>query len=292
MPGPAFFVAKLANYFFRDPALELALGVAERLEAAREESKPLIMFLDHSGQLSILLPFKVYGNFLFYQFHGEVYVTYYDATRTYRLRGLPVVFCVENQLYPVYVFDAAVLSYLPQLRDMVFAAVKTKREELARARPELVQQLEERRKTAAEQGQADPPDPLSDNPLEQLDAILLLLQSSSARDMLTGIKLGLAAVGAEFTPPIDARVITRYVPRKSTLRELLTYYERWAYAHFAAMAGLHQFYAKRLDVNKMLQLLVLVGLLLLGAYFFLNYVLPGFVHVTAPAAPPAGVKVP
>jgi hypothetical protein len=291
VPGPAFAVAKLANYLFRDPALELALGIAERLEAAREESKPLIMFLDHSGQLSILLPFKVYGNFLFYQFHGEVYVTYYDAARTYRLKGLPVVFCVENQLYPVYVLDAAVLSYLPQLRDMVLAAVRARREELARAHPELVRQLEEERRKAAEQGQVDPPDPLAENPLEQLDAILLLLQSGSAKDVLTGIRLGLAAVGAEFTPPIDARVIARYVPRRSTLRELLTYYERWAYAHFAAMAGLHQFYSRRLDFSRVLRALVLLGLLLLGAYFFMSYVLPGFAHAAAPA-PPAGVKVP
>jgi hypothetical protein len=291
VPGPGFALSKLAAAIFPDPDLRLALGMAEKLARAREEAKPLILFVDHSGQVSLLLPFRIYGNFLFFEFNGEKYVTYYDAQKVYRIKGLPVVHCLENQLYPVELRDAAVLSYLEPLRDMLLGGLEALRSEIERKHPEYVEDLR-KRVAQAEQGQADPPDPvLSENPLLQIEGIKALLRGHSVRDVLKGVELAFAALGIEPAFPIDVRVVAKYVPRKTTLKELLTYYERWAYAHFAALSGLQQFYGKRLDVNKMLQMLILVALLLLGAYFFLTYVLPGFVHAAAPA-PPAGVKVP
>ena len=293
MPGPAFVLSKLAAAIFPDPDLHLALGMAERLARAREEAKPLILFVDHSGQVSLLLPFRIYGNFLFFEFNGEKYVTYYDAEKVYRIKGLPVVHCLENQLYPVELRDAAVLSYLWPLRDMLLGGLEALRSEIERKHPEYVEDLKKRVAQAAGQGQADPPDPVfSDNPLLQIEGIKALLRSHSVKDVLKGVDLAFAALGIEPAFPIDVRVVAKYVPKKTTLKELLTYYERWAYAHFAALSGLQQFYGKRLDVNRLLQLLVLVALLLLGAYFFLTYVLPGFVHTAARAPPATGVEVP
>ena len=292
MPGLGFALSKLAAAVFPDPDLRLALNMAEKLARAREEAKPLILFVDHSGQVSLIIPFRVYGNFLFFEFNGEKYVTYYDAEKVYRIKGLPVVHCLENQLYPVELRDAAVLSYLQPLRDLLLGGLEALRSGIEQKHPEYLEDLK-RRVAQAEpgQGQADPPDPVfSDNPLLQIEGIKALLRSHRVRDVLRGVDLAFAALGVEPAFPIDVRVVAKYVPRKTTLKELLTYYERWAYAHFAALSGLQQFYGKRLDVNRLLQLLVLVGLLLLGAYLFTTYVLPAFVH--AAPAPPAGVKVP
>jgi TM2 domain-containing membrane protein YozV len=284
VPGLGFTLSKLVNTLFPDPSLRLSLEMAEKLEMAREESKPIILFVDHSGQLSMILPFRVYGNFLFFEFNGEKYVTYYDAQRTYRLKGQPVVHCLENQLYPVYLFDAAVLSYINPLRELLYNAMTELREKTVKEHPEYLEELKQR-KTGA-QGQGDPPDPvMSDNPLLQIEAVRALLASDKVKEVLRGVELALAALGVELAPPIDLRVITRYVPRKTTLKELLTYFERWAYAQFAAFAGLHQFYAKKLDMNKLLRSLILLGLILFGVYFVATYLLPMLTHAAQPRPP-------
>jgi hypothetical protein len=292
MPGPGFFFARLAGTFFPDPDLKLALSMAEKLARAREESKPLIFFVDHSGQVSIIIPFRVYGNFLFFEFNGEKYVTYYDAQKTYRLKGQPVVHVLENQLYPVELRDAAVLSYFDQLKAMLHRMLEQQAKQLEKEHPEYLKEIENYAKHQQKQGQGQEadPDPVSpDNPLLQIYAIQQLLRSPEPLEALRGVEYAFAALGLEPAFPIDIRVITKYVPSRETLKELLTYFERWAYAHFAALSGLQQFYGKKMDMNKLLQLLIVVGLLLLGAYFFATYVLPGLMHAV-PA--PAGVKVP
>jgi len=290
MPGPGFALAKLAGMFFPDPDLRLALNMAEKLASAREESKPLILFVDHSGQVSIIIPFRVYGNFLFFEFGGEKYVTYYDASKTYRLKGQPIVHVLENQLYPVELRDAAVLSYLDPLKSMLYKMLEEQAKQIEKEHPEYLKEIENYTKAQQKQGQGQE-DPVSpSNPLLQIYAIQQLLRSPEPLEALKGVEYAFAALGIEPVFPIDVRVITKYVPTRETLKELLTYFERWAYAHFAALNGLQQFYGKKLDMNKLLQMLILVGLLLFGAYFFASYVLPGLMH--AAPAPPAGVKVP
>jgi hypothetical protein len=292
MPGPGFMFAKLSAMFFPDPDLRLALGMVEKLAKAREESKPLILFVDHSGQVSIIIPFRVYGNFLFFEFNGEKYVTYYDAQKTYRLKGQPIVHVLENQLYPIELRDAAVLSYLDPLKSMLYKMLEAQANQIKKEHPEYLKEIEDyaRAQQKRAQGQEDS-DPVSlDNPLLQIYAIQQLLRSQDPLEALRGVEYAFAALGLEPAFPIDVRIITKYVPTRETLKELLTYFERWAYAHFAALSGLQQFYGKKLDTNKLLQLLIVVGLLLLGAYFFVSYVLPGLVH-SMPTAP-TGVKVP
>jgi len=294
MPGPGFVLAKLAGTLFPDPDLRLALGMAEKLSKAREEAKPLILFVDHSGQVSIIIPFRVYGNFLFFEFGGEKYVTYYDAQKTYRLKGQPIVHVLENQLYPVELRDAAVLNYLDPLRTMLYRMLEEQAKQLEKEHPEYLKEIEnytkiqQKRVQGQDQEDLDPVSP--NNPLLQIYAIQQLLRSPEPLEALKGVEYAFAALGVEPAFPIDIRVITKYVPTKETLKELLTYFERWAYAHFAALSGLQQFYGKKLDMNKLLQMLILVGLLLFGAYFFASYVLPGLMH--AAPAPPTGVKVP
>ena len=293
MPGPGFFFAKLSATFFPDPDLRLALSMAEKLSRAREESKPLILFVDHSGQVSIIIPFRVYGNFLFFEFNGEKYVTYYDAQKTYRLRGQPIVHVLENQLYPVELRDAAVLSYLDPLRTMLYRMLEQQAKQLEKEHPEYLEEIkdyakQQHQKQAQGQGEPDPVSP--SNPLLQIYAIQQLLRSPEPLEAIRGVEYAFAALGLEPAFPIDTRVVAKYVPTRETLKELLTYFERWAYAHFAALSGLQQFYGKKLDMNKLLQMLLLVGLLMIGAYFFASYVLPGLMH--AAPAPPAGVKVP
>jgi hypothetical protein len=266
--------------------------MAEKLAKAREESKPLILFVDHSGQVSIIIPFRVYGNFLFFEFNGEKYVTYYDAQKTYRLKGQPVVHVLENQLYPVELRDAAVLSYLEPFRVMLYKMLEQQAKQLEKEHPEYLKEIENYTKTQQKQGQQEgDPDPVSPgNPLLQIYAIQQLLRSPEPLEALRGVEYAFAALGLEPAFPIDIRVVTKYVPTKETLKELLTYFERWAYAHFAALSGLQQFYGKKLDMNKLLQLLIVVGLLLLGAYFFVSFVLPGLTHAVPTA--PTGVNVP
>jgi TM2 domain-containing membrane protein YozV len=285
--------AKLAGAFFPDPDLRLALSMAEKLSKAREESKPLILFVDHSGQVSILIPFRVYGNFLFFEFGGEKYVTYYDASKTYRLKGQPIVHVLENQLYPVELRDAAVLSYFEQLKQMLYKLLEEQAKQMEEEHPEYLKEIEEYSKARQRQGQEgqEDPDPVSpNNPLLQIYAVQQLLRSSDPLNALKGVEYAFAALGIEPAFPIDIRVITKYVPTRETLKELLTYFERWAYAHFAALSGLQQFYGKKLDMNKLLQILLLIGLFLFGAYLFASFVLPGLMH-SVPSAP-TGVKVP
>ncbi|MCI4409150.1 MAG: hypothetical protein JHC26_08670, partial [Thermofilum sp.] len=187
MPGPGFVLAKVAGTLFPDPDLRLALGMAEKLARAREESKPLILFVDHSGQVSIIIPFRVYGNFLFFEFNGEKYVTYYDAQKTYRLKGQPIVHVIENQLYPVELRDAAVLNYLDPLRNMVYRMLEEQAKQLEKFHPEYLKEIENYSRAQQkhvqgqgqeEEGQGEDSDPVSpSNPLIQIYAIQQMLRS-------------------------------------------------------------------------------------------------------------------
>jgi len=268
--------------------VRLAAGIADKLKRAKEEAKPLIAFFDLSGGVSLILPFKVYGNILFFSFHGETYATIYDAARVHRIAGIPVVVCLENLLLPVYMQHLVYLHYFEDLARMVRSGLLGMREKIAQQHPEWLQE----EKRGGEQGQEDPPDPVnSENPLRQIDGILRLLNSDSLEERLEGVRLGLAALGVDFTPPVTPRILDAYKVSDVTAREFLTYFERWAYGQFAALHGLAQFYGKRIDLGKVLRALLLLGLVLLGAWFALGFLLPSLAATVAPP-PAAGVVVP
>ena len=262
----------------------------QRVREARRRKYPLIFYITMDNQVAVLLPYRMIGPLLLFRFQGQECRVIYDKTKAVWFLGRPAIFVREGQLYPVDFRHLVYLQYADKLAPLYANALL---EHLPR-----VEQLEAQQRAAGGDPQGEQGGQgakLS----EYIGQVVALLNSGHPVDRLNGIVRAaqllkqldesdwLAQV------PLDVSVLDAFRPREEDLAIIMAEMDRLATAKALIMLGLGE--VMRRPSENLLHLLILGGIVLLGAWLFFSYVLPallGGLHAAVPAAPPAGVKVP
>jgi hypothetical protein len=261
----------------------------QRVREARRRKYPLIFYITMDNQVAVLLPYRIIGPLLLFRFQGQKYCVIYDKTKAVWFLGRPAIFVREGQLYPVDFRNFVYLQYADKLAPLYANALL---EYLPRVERQEVQQ--QKAAGGDQQGQGQGQEPLS---LRIREAVALL-HSGDPIDKLNGIVRAIGLLkqldGSDWLAqvPLDVGVLDAFRPREEDLNIIMAELESFVTAKALIMVGLAE--VMRRPEEGMLRLLVLGGILLLGAWLFFSYVLPallGGFHA-APPAPPAGVKVP
>ena len=292
------FFAALAKYV-GDPLLREAIQIAEGLQKAIEQAKPLILFVDHSRGFSIILPQEVSGNVLRFSFHGVEYLTVFRPEKAVRVRNIPAILVLENTFEPLNLMHVKFLTYADELAAYLYPRVQALH---AKAVEEAKQQgqnplrlqdfLSKLESDEARAHYLTHPNLLPEKHL-QLEAVLHLLAHADRRLRAQGVLYALPLFEVEphrVLEALDPTLLEQYKIDKVSLREIRLAAKLEAIKEQLTAAGLLK--ASGPNWGNVLKWLLL-GIILLILLIGIGGALTSFLGGHPGAAPaPTVVKVP
>jgi hypothetical protein len=284
--------ATLAKYV-GDPLLREGVKIAEGLQKAVEQAKPLILFVDHSRGFSIILPQEVSGNALRFSFHGVEYLTVFRPEKALRIKNIPAVLVLENVFEPLDLVHVKFLTYADDLARYLYPKVKdlyNKAVEEAKQQGQNPLRLQDFFAQLNDEERAyylTHPNMLPEAHL-QLEALLHLLAHHDKRMRAQGALYALPLFNTRLLEALDPTLLEQYRIDRVSLREIRLATKLEAIKDALTVAGLLKASGPNLgNILKWLLLGLIVLILLLGIGGALSSFLS---HPAAPA--PTGVKVP
>jgi len=286
------FFAALAKYT-GDPLLREGVKIAEGLQKAVEQAKPLVLFVDHSRGFNIILPQEVSGNVLRFAFHGVEYLTVFRPEKALRIRNIPAVLVLENVFEPLDLTHVKFLAYADNLARYLYPRVKKLYDEAVEQAKQqgqnpgklddfLAQKSDEERYYYLSH-----PHLLPERHL-QLEALLHLLTHVDRRMRAQGVLYALPLFNTHnVLEALDPTLLEQYRIDRVSLREIRLATKLEAMKDALAAAGLLKASGTNWgNVLKWLFIGLIVFIIILGIGGALTSFHPGAL------APPAGVKVP
>jgi hypothetical protein len=287
--------ATLAKYV-GDPLLREGIQIAEGLQKAVEQAKPLILFVDHSRGFSIILPQEVSGNVLRFSFHGVEYLTVFRPEKAVRIRNIPAVLVLENTFEPLNLMHVKFLTYADELAAYLYPKVQAlynKAVEEAKQQGQNPLRLQDfLSKLESDEARAHyltHPHHLPEKHL-QLEALLHLLTHADRRLRAQGVLYALPLFEVEphrVLEALDPTLLEQYKIDKTSVREINLASQVKVMRDTLVAHGLLK--ASGPGIGNILKWLLL-GLILLIIILGIGGALTSF--LSHPAAPAAGVKVP
>jgi hypothetical protein len=292
------FFATLAKYA-GDPLLREGVRIAEGLQKAVEQAKPLILFVDYSRGFSIILPQEVKGNVLRFTFHGAEYLTVFRPEKAIRIRNIPAVLVLENVFEPLNIQHIKFLTYADELAAYLYPKVQALYNNVVEEakkqgkNPQRLQdffaQLEKDEERAY---YLMYPHLLPEKHL-QLEALLYLLAHPDKRLRAQGALYALRLFETEphrVLEALDPTLLEQYKIDKTSVREIRLETKVEEMRDVLVAHGLLKASGSNWgSVLKWLFIGIIVFIILLGIG---GAIMSFFGGHPAPLAPPTGVKVP
>jgi hypothetical protein len=254
-----------------------------KINITKKRNYPLIFYITVDNQVAVLSPYQIIGPMLLFRFGKQEARVIYDKTKAVWFMGRPAVFVREGQLYPIEFRNLVYLQYIDKLAPLYASELEA-----------YINYLR-----SAMQNSSEDSAKAIFMVISEARQIIELLNSNDAQKKLQGVVSAVEFFRNHGTRddeskwlvdvPLDTSVLDMFKPREEDLTIVMAEMEKFMLAKLLTMLGLGEALKKPSPEN-ILKILLIVGLLLFGAYFFISFVLPGLVH-SVPTAP-TGVKVP
>ncbi len=252
-----------------------------KINITKKHNYPLIFYITVDNQVAVLSPYRIVGPMLLFRFGKQESRVIYDKTKAVWFMGRPAIFVREGQLYPIEFRNLVYLQYVDKLAPLYVSVLESYINELR----------------SAMRGSSEDSAILA--VIAEARQIIEMLNSNDEKQRLQGVISAIDFLRNHSLKdndskwlvevPLDTSVLDMFKPREEDLTIVMAEMEKFMLAKLLTMLGLGEALKKPSPEN-ILRILLIAGLFLLGAYFFITFVLPGLMHAVPSA--PAGVKVP